>query len=445
MNRQDPELLLDAARPSRRAVLGSALTGWAALVGLSQAAQAAAPAASGILYVATNDARVGQNAILAFRRGADGSLTPLPGSPFLTRGRGQGNPDDEAGDTLDADQELVISPDKQFLFAVNSGSNTVAVFHILRDGRLIHVSGSPFPSGGINPQSVGFANGKLYVINKNEDRSQPPNMALPNITGFRVTSAGRLLPIPGSTVNLPADSAPAQALISKDGRFLFEPEIAFNVKNDFSVTLGNPVLRSFQIRANGQLVQAPGSPLTIPPFPVPEGSQVPLFPPDTRIALGLTNHPTLPVFYSGITSSGSVGAYSYNETTGQVTFEGSGTVGGVAPCWLVANSAGTRLYVSSTLSTTVSVVDITSPLSPVEIQTLPLPGTPNSINLALDPAGKFLYVLSQRSNGFPFPGAVNGINIFAVAADGTLSPAANPVVSLASLGTSATIKGIAIL
>jgi len=42
----------------------------------------------GVVYVETNNSAAGQNAILAFRRAADGQLTSLAGSPYLTGGTG---------------------------------------------------------------------------------------------------------------------------------------------------------------------------------------------------------------------------------------------------------------------------------------------------------------------------------------------------------------------
>jgi hypothetical protein len=38
---------------------------------------------------------------------------------------------------------------------VNSGSNTIAVFQVNHDGTLEPVEGSPFPSNGSDPVSVG--------------------------------------------------------------------------------------------------------------------------------------------------------------------------------------------------------------------------------------------------------------------------------------------------
>ena len=45
-----------------------------------------------VVYVISNDYHDNANAVLAYRRKADGSLAPVPGSPFPTRGAGLANP-----------------------------------------------------------------------------------------------------------------------------------------------------------------------------------------------------------------------------------------------------------------------------------------------------------------------------------------------------------------
>ena len=57
---------------------------------------------------------------------------------------------------FDSDQNLIENPEGTLLFAVNSGSNSIAVFLINSDGSLTAVDGSPFPSGGSDPVSLGL-------------------------------------------------------------------------------------------------------------------------------------------------------------------------------------------------------------------------------------------------------------------------------------------------
>jgi 6-phosphogluconolactonase (cycloisomerase 2 family) len=181
------------------------------------AMQADAGIPTSVLYVETNDITPGANAILGFSRAADGSLTPLPGSPFPIGGTGVGNPTQGLGPD-DSDQEILASPDHTRLFAVNAGSNTIAVLDIHPDGSLSPVAGSPFPSGGISPVSVGLSGSFLYVVNQDEDPAQDASAGTPNYTAFTVGAAGRLTAIAGSTVT--AGKSPSVALVSADGKLL---------------------------------------------------------------------------------------------------------------------------------------------------------------------------------------------------------------------------------
>ena len=204
----------------------------------------------GVVYVESNiGTSPGNNSIFAFRRDEDGQLTPLPGSPFLTGGTGIG-PTLELG-PYDSDQNLVVDPEHKLLLAVNGGSNSITVFHIREDGSLVPVQGSPFPSGGVNPVSVGLAGRLLCVVNKNMDPNQDPSTSLPNYTTFRVTSHGKLIPVPHSTIFVDQGSSPSQALIAPGDRLVFGADF-----------LGG-LLQSFVILSNGRLFQRP-------PLPLPE-------------------------------------------------------------------------------------------------------------------------------------------------------------------------------
>lgn len=214
------------------------------------------PTLEGVVYVESNLFGENANSILAFRRDEDGALTPLPGSPFLTSGSGVAIDDVPTVGAFDSDQNIIVNPDRTRLFAVNSGSDTIAVFDILPDGGLVPVPGSPFNSGGINPVSVGLASDRLYVANKNDDpmRREVTDANFPNYTGFTVADDGSLTPIPGSTVELDSRRhPPTQTLISRDNRFVFGADF-------FSITYANAmdnegVIQSFRINDDGSLTQ----------------------------------------------------------------------------------------------------------------------------------------------------------------------------------------------
>src|SRR5688572_16546598 len=98
------------------------------------------------LYIQANDVREGKNSVLGYHRNDDGTLSPLPGSPFYTGGTGMNNDTHGKLGPNDNDTPLVISQDGKYLFTVNTHSNTIAVFTLHDDGSLQHIKGSPFSS-----------------------------------------------------------------------------------------------------------------------------------------------------------------------------------------------------------------------------------------------------------------------------------------------------------
>src|SRR5262249_34864337 len=98
---------------------------------------------------------------------------------------------------------------------------------------------------------------------------------------------------------------------------------------------------------------------------------------------------------------------------------------GSGPCWLLANAAGTRLYVSNNFENKVGVFDLTQPLHPAKIQTFTLAqgaGNAAPFQLALDKDDRFLHVVTQAAPGQD-PLTANALIVLKIAADGTLSPA----------------------
>jgi 6-phosphogluconolactonase (cycloisomerase 2 family) len=180
-----------------------------------------------IVYVQTNDSN--QNAIIAYQNNGDGQLHELPGSPFYTGGKGFGNNTQQVHANA-SDNEIIISNDRKFLLTVNSGSNTIAVFTINIDGTLSPVPGSPFPSGGILPVSLAHWQQYLYVANKNKFPLQSPNQKA-NYIAFRLEGDGSLSPVPGARIDLPTNASPCQVLISRNSPLLFGSEFQNNISN----------------------------------------------------------------------------------------------------------------------------------------------------------------------------------------------------------------------
>jgi hypothetical protein len=139
----------------------AALAGAAALLGVAGGAAAAPPRPSNnvVGHVYVDDNTAGANTVAGFDRHAGGSLTPTPGSPFSVGGAGLG-----AGDASQG--SLQLSSDRRFLLAVDAGSSQISVLRIGHNGSLGPVPGSPFASGGVNPVSIAVSHDLVYVANQ---------------------------------------------------------------------------------------------------------------------------------------------------------------------------------------------------------------------------------------------------------------------------------------
>jgi 6-phosphogluconolactonase (cycloisomerase 2 family) len=384
------------------------------------------------VYVESNNPEAGHNSVLAFSRSSDGTLSQI--GTFSTHGTGQLNLPKVVGPD-DSSQEVVATADGRFLFAVNQGSNSVAAFRIRRDGGLDFIG--TFDSGGVQPDSIGIVNGKLYVSNRG-DAANPgpggvpapnPGTVAPNITAFTIDSDGSLAPIANSTVALAVGTVASQNLISRDGRFLFSD--IFGV-NGGTVPQSN-TLAPFQVEGNGTLKLAPGGNVA---------AQAPGATTPAPALLGADINPTRNIVYAGLTGLNEVAVFTYNGT-GRLTFVGASdpnNQGGGGPCWVAVSPDGKFLYTGDTGTDSVGVYSLANPLHPVQVQELflggPLtpPGSPTGtprqtavFQVAVDPSGRYLYAISQNTspNGAFQEG--NQLHILSVGRDGTLSEPTGPI------------------
>ena len=375
-----------------------------------------------IVYVCTNNPNANKNAILAYHRENDGSLTLL--ASYATEGTGVGNPGQIIGPN-DADRDLIVSADKKFLYCVNPGSDTIAVFRIDTDGLLTKVPGSPFACGGSNPVSLALVNGYLYVVNKSGDPARATTVK-PNYTVFKVANNGALAPLANSTVEIAAGSSPAIALPSPDGSLLFGTQ------------LFGGALDVFKIKNNGKLAAAPGSPLKLPVYTPPANA----FLPDAgNLPLNAAIHPTFPVLYVNFVTYDQIGVYVYDDK-GELTFLRAIQNSGAAPCWSIVDPTANWLYVTDAFDNSVSTYSLDDPLDPTEVFHLSLTpitdqgnrfgGPAGAFRLALESTNKYLYVLDQRITTDAQIGAGNILHVLAIGNKGRLvevnsSPVTLPV------------------
>jgi 6-phosphogluconolactonase (cycloisomerase 2 family) len=379
------------------------------------------------VYTETNNPNPGQNAVLGFHRNADGSLTQF--GSFATGGTGQLNIPKAVGPD-DGDQQVRVTADGRFLFAVNEGSGSVSAFRVRPNGRLDLVG--VFSTGGDEPVSIGIAGSHLYVANRGDAASNHPGTIAPSVTGFDIEPNGALTPIAHSTVSFPVGTLATQTLVAPDGRFLFV-EVG-----TLAGTPGGNTVNTFLINADGSLTAAPGG-------PAGAGTNAPFL-------LGAAANPRLNIVYTGFASSSQVGVFTYDET-GRTTFVQAVPDTGAAPCWCVVSADGRVLYVSNTATDSIGVYSLADPLHPVQIQNLPLAGPHSatgtgsqtaSFEIALDPTGRYLYAIGQSTDP-SFPQG-NQLHTLTVAGDGTLTEQIPPVIfSQADVPANAHPQGLAVV
>ena len=409
-----------------------------------------------VLYIQTNNSASGQNAVVAYRRDRnDGSLAMI--GVYQTDGTGYLNVNQRIGPD-DTDGELIVSSNHRFLLATNAGSDDISIFRIDEDGRLDLVRSTPFPSGGKQPSGLTLLGDRLYVVNRGDGIL--PTAVVPvgvtgtpgatNYTGFRLDGEGRFEPIPGSTIVLDDGSSPSQIVSSIDHKFLFGDNF---LVPDASVTPPAPVFPAARSFLDSLTITHPKGGLTEgAPLALPAAYNA------APLILGLRAHPTSNILYGGLVAVGRLGVWSY-DASGKLSFVGQesdpNNVGGAGGlCWIAIDPGAKYAYTSSVVPDVIGVLSIADPSNPVRIQNF-VPGGPKAalpagtpepykfttapFNLAVDPSGQFLYVLSDQTCTSASVDPVNcpqgtAIHILQINSDGTLTETpASPLIISPSL------------
>jgi len=192
------------------------------------------------VYVMTNS--TAGNSIAVLKRDDSGALS-LSGT-YLTGGLGPGPGIAPATfDPLAASDSVAMTEDQRFVLAVNAASNSLSVMTVVGDTLR---PASITNSGGQYPVSIAQRGNLVYVLNASGES---------NVTAFRMSPFGRLLPIPNSTRSLnhitpivggQADGArsPSGVKFSPDGNWL-----AISIKN----IDGLGEVQVFRVLPNGTL------------------------------------------------------------------------------------------------------------------------------------------------------------------------------------------------
>jgi hypothetical protein len=339
------------------AACGTLLAAGASLAGTGTAAASTASPVVGHTYV--NDNAAGANTIAGFDRHADGSLTPIAGSPFAIGGAGLG-----AG--LGSQGAIQASPDRRFLLAVDAGSNQISVLRVGRDGVPTPV-GAPVSSGGIKPVSIAINPlGLVYVANVGNGGS--------NYSGFFLTPLGKLIPLPYTKVAVPEGSGVGDVLFNSTGNRLV------GTRDNTSL------IDSFTVRLDGRIVPAVGSPFTA----------------QSLGPIGAEFRPTDPsqLYVSNAHAGAGLGTVSaFNDSrSGVLTSIGNSPVpdGQTAPCWVEISHDGKYLFAVNTGSGNLSSYAIGHDGSLTLLGTAPFTNGAGAVDARLSPDGNTLSVTGGR-------------------------------------------------
>jgi 6-phosphogluconolactonase len=368
---------------SKRAKMTLVVASVAALASWATPGASAHPRGAGLVFTSTNAA--GANAVLMFRRAADGELSAA--GSFATGGAGTGS-------LLKSQGALAFDRDRGHrLFVVNAGSNSISDFAVEPDGLVLLGTVS---SGGAQPVSVAVNHDRLYVLN--EGNSGSPG----NISGFRVGDRG-LTPIPGSTRPLSAAAVSA-------------PEISFDRSGDVLVVTeeATNLIDTYRIghdgRANGPVSHA-------------SAGQTPF-----GFAFDPRGHLVVSDASGGAAGAGAMSSYLLSRTGSVATISGSVADDQSAPCWVVTTDDGRFAYTSNTGSGTISSYSIgrDGSLALLAADAASTGSGSAPIDIALSHHSRFLYAVASGTY------AIIG---FRVQDDGTLIPLAGAARGLPASAT----------
>jgi hypothetical protein len=375
-------------KASNRTRLVVVLAAVAALAAWAAPGASARSHGAGFVFTSTNDA--GGNAVLAYERAADGTLTAA--GSFATGGAGTGSP-------LDSQGALAVARDRgRRLFVVNAGSDSISEFAIRGGGLTLLDTVS---SGGVDPVSLTVSDDLLYVLNEGDSGSPA------NITGLRVAGRG-LSPIPGSTRPLSAAAVSApQISFDGSGNVLLVTEEATNLIDTYTIGRDG--------RAHG-------------PVSHPSAGQTPFgFAFDPRGDLVVSDA------FGGAPNAGALSSYEVSTDGSLATISGAVADNQSAPCWVVTTADSRFAFTSNTGSGTISSYAIghdgSLTLLAADAGTTGSGSAP--IDIALSRNNRYLYALGAGSH------TITG---FRVESDQNLTPLPGGPVGLPA-GTTGLLAG----
>lgn len=327
------------------------------------------PAVAGAVYTMTNASE--GNAVQAYVRAADGTLSPAASYPTGGYGSGGG---------LGNQGGVVLSDDGRWLFVVNAGSDELSVFAVTRHGlKLVQT----LRSGGVRPVSVTSNEDLVYVLNAGSD----------SIAGFRMTHQGRLEAIANSERPLSGTgTAAAEIQFSPGGHDLVITEKATNKLVVYEVD------RDGLPEATPEIVDSVGQ----TPFGFSFGKHRNLF---VSEAAG------------GAANASSVSSYRLTRAGDLDVVSGQVPTGLTAACWIVVTPDGRYLYATDAGSGAISGyrIDPRGGITLLDANGITATTGAGSapIDMAISHNGRYLYALSTANHT---------VSEFRIHEDGSLTP-----------------------
>ena len=315
-------------------------------------------------FVYTNNDRV-PNSISAFSAAADGSLTPVAGSPFATGGNG-------AGGGAFSSNRITTAIVRNFLYAGNSGSDSVSAFSIDPvTGVLTSVPGSPFATGGI-AGGVGMS----LTTTPDEKFLIVANGSSMTLSVFSVAANGTLTAVAGSPFASGATGSLNSAKVTSDGKFL-------------ALTSSPGSIAMFNISTAGTLTPVAGSPTADP-----GASGVDFNCAGTQLFVALNGGTNSRVDVFDVSPTGALSRIAGSP------FNGPGMNSNVA----VLSPDNSKLFVSAQDSNSITVFNVATggALSVVTGSPFAVPGATTPAGLATNQTGTLLYTAASNNviNGF---------------------------------------------
>jgi 6-phosphogluconolactonase len=331
----------------------------------------------GGVFVTTN--ATSGNAVVAFARHADGTLTSS--GTFATGGAGTGG----TLDPLASQSAVVLGNDHRHLYVVNAGSNSISTFAV--SGGSLTPLGT-VSSAGTLPVSLTVSQHALFVLNAGS------NAVAEFVLGADGTPAAT--PIATASLGTPASGA-STISASRDGRFVLVTERDANAIDVFTVSPNGALSAPVTTHSSGAT-----------PF-------------------GFDFTPRGQVVVSE--ASGAVSSYGLNANGSLSLVSASVPTHQAATCWLVVSNDGRLAFAVNSASGSVSAYRVQADGS---LEILSADGRTGvtgdgtaPIDLGLSHDGRFLYVLNAGAGT---------IGAFGVERDGSLAalPGATGVVAPAS-------------